>query len=300
MKKLQDIFEGRYDSTRKMPPKKPISHAFKEEIGGKIRTAGLMAPGVITGLTGTTGIGKTTLTHMFAAATILGDQYENIVYTPINQKQNKVLVINTEMQDVDEFYSYKNNLEVFLKRGGFREEVNDHLIGLNLMDVPTAEEKKVMFFSILDQVAQGGLIPTSRGPVDLSEIGLIIIDNVQDMVTDYSDDNQILPYLTRLQTSAKKCHIPFLIIAHTESGGNKMANRFGTILEQKLSCIIMCSRKQVSNPTIVTPYKKSRLGRPFRPLELTWDEDGFPSLSGEHFVGSAYDNISSQLGLSGV
>ncbi len=134
------MFARRFKTSDPLPPKKPFTHSILTDDGSSYGQCGVLAKGTFFVVSGPTGVGKSSLLAMFAAATWKGKHGNIICPTP----RKKTLWIDTEMPRTDFAYFQK---QVVLRMMELSVE-SDALWAVNLTYLETIEEKREAVYEL--------------------------------------------------------------------------------------------------------------------------------------------------------
>ena len=116
--------------------------------------------------------------------------------------------------------------------------------------------------------------------LDISDIGLVIIDGIADLVSDVNNlEESNLCVQKIMQLSAKyDCHI--VTVIHSNYGSDKPTGHLGSFLEKKTENQIQLEINTVNKEWITVSCKRSR-GYAFDTFSFSINEFGLPFVVGE-------------------
>lgn len=266
--RLTTLFQRRFKASDPMPAQKPFTHAIKINIGGQVIECGLLSNGTFVVISGPTGVGKSTLMAIIAAATWNKD-YANIKYKGPKDRR-RTLWIDTEMAQTD-FKYFQRDVVLEMMRLDTEAEA---LWALNLTYIKDISEKRETVYELFTALGQGGTIPDpATGEFyDLSEVGLVVFDGIVDIVPNTTDESFAKEHIEIFKHFVEKANVPMVTVLHSDKKGTDLRGTFGTFLGQKASGTVMMKSAGPGEPTTIRPHKGVRGTRPFRPFELKWDQ----------------------------
>lgn len=269
MKNLADMFARRFKSSDPLPPAKPFTHSILVDTGSSYAECGVLSKGTFFVMSGPTGVGKSSLLAMFAAATWKG-KHGNIVCP---ESRKRTLWIDTEMPRTDFLYFQRG---VVLRMMELDTE-EDALWALNLTYLETIEEKRNGVYDLFTALGNGGTIPDGKGGYyDLSEVGLVVLDGIVDIIPNTTDETFAKEHIEKYKHFVEKSNVPHITVLHSDKKANDLRGTFGTFLGQKASGTAMIKSPGPGEPATVRAHKGVRGTRPFGPFDIIWGEDGMP------------------------
>jgi KaiC/GvpD/RAD55 family RecA-like ATPase len=265
---LAKLFSKRFRASDEMPAEKPFTHVIKIDVGTQVIECGLLSNGTFVVISGPTGVGKSTLMAMIAAATWKGE-HANFKYKGKSERK-RTLWIDTEMAKTDFTYFQR---DVVMKMMDLETE-EDALWAINLTWIKNIEDKRNMVYELFTALGRGATIhePESDEFFDLSEVGLVIFDGIVDIVPNTTDETFAKDHIEIFKHFVEKSDVPMLTVLHSDKKGTDLRGTFGTFLGQKASGSMMMKSAGPGEPTTIRAHKGVRGTRPFRPFEMMWDQ----------------------------
>jgi ABC-type phosphate/phosphonate transport system ATPase subunit len=147
---LEVAFAKRYRASDPMPKNKPFTHVIRKRTDRGDVECGLLANGTFLVVSGPTGVGKSTLMAMLAAATWKGE-FGNMIYKG-EQGRKRTLWIDTEMPDTDFRYFQRDIVQKLMEV----DTEADAFWSINLTWLKEMENKRAVVFELFEALGQGG------------------------------------------------------------------------------------------------------------------------------------------------